>query len=269
MGHCELDASARAPAAIPIAPPPAAALSGPENGADLFYDPAETAASREEMRKHHGGLDAYKLLIDQAEVKTRNGREGYGWDAQGWYGGDIDKLWIKTEGEGAFGAGVESAEVQALWSRAIDPWFDLQLGARYDISPDPERAYLVAGIQGLAPYWFEVDGALFLSHKGDLSARFEGEYDLRITQRLILQPMVELELAAQDVPELGIGSGLSEASLGARLRYEIFPGSGPASIAPYVGVEYERVFGDTGDFRRADGDKAGGWNFLVGLRSWF
>jgi copper resistance protein B len=227
------------------------------------------AASREEMREHHGGLNAFKVLVDQAEVKIRNGREGYGWDGQGWYGGDINKLWIKTEGEGSFGEGVEAAEVQALWSRAIDPWFDLQLGVRYDVRPEPERAYLVAGIQGLAPYWFEVDGSVFLSTKGDVSARFEGEYDLRITQRLILQPRVEFDLAAQDVPELGIGSGLSEASVGARLRYETFTGSGPASIAPYIGVEYERAFGDTAGFRRAEGEKAGSWNFLVGLRTWF
>ena len=280
MGHCKLGAPAQAGADphaghvmsqsdIPVAPPPAAARSGPENGADQFYNPGEMAASREEMRKHHGGLTAYKILIDQAEVKIRNGREGYGWDAQGWYGGDINKLWIKTEGEGAFGEHVESAEVQALWSRAIDPWFDFQVGVRYDIRPDPERAYLVAGIQGLAPYWFEVDGSVFLSNKGDVSARFEAEYDLRITQRLILQPMFELDLAAQDVRELGIGSGLSEASIGARLRYEIFPGSGPASVAPYVGIEYERAFGDTADFRRASGEDAGGWNLLIGLRTWF
>jgi copper resistance protein B len=254
---------------IPVAPPPAAARSGPENGADLFYDRTAMAASREEMRKHHGGLDAYKILVDQAEAKIRNGRDGYGWDAQAWYGGDVNKLWIKTEGEGVFGEGLEAAEVQALWSRALDPWFDLQLGVRYDIQPDPERAYLVAGIQGLAPYWFEVDGSIFLSNKGDLSARFEGEYDLRITQRLILQPMVEFDLVAQDVPELGIGSGLSEASIGARLRYEIFTGSGPATIAPYVGIEYERAFGDTADFRRSAGEDAAGWNILVGLRTWF
>lgn len=269
LGHCELDPSAQIEPVIPVAPPPPSARSGPENGADRFYDPTAMAAARQEIREHHGGLSAYKILIDQAEVKIRNGREGYGWDAQGWYGGDIDKLWIKSEGEGTFGEKLESAEVQALWSRAIDPWFDFQLGVRYDLRPNPERAYLVAGIQGLAPYWFEVDGSIFLSNKGDVSARFEGEYDLRITQRLILQPRVEFDLEAQDVPELGIGSGLSEAGIGARLRYEIFTESGPASIAPYVGIEHERSFGDTAGFRRTAGESAGGWNFVVGLRTWF
>ncbi len=205
-----------------------------------------------------------KVLIDQLEAKLRNGRDGYAWDAQAWYGGDIDKLWLKTEGEGAFGEAVEGAEVQALWSHAIDPWFDLQLGARHDFRPDPERTHLVVGVQGLAPYWFEVDAAAFVSNKGDVTARLEAEYDLRITQKLILQPRVELDLSLQDVPEIGIGSGLSSGELGARLRYEIRP-----EFAPYVGLEYERAFGDTADFRRAAGEKAGGLSLLVGLRTWF
>jgi copper resistance protein B len=206
----------------------------------------------------------YSFLVDRVETRIRDGRDGFEWDAQGWIGGDIDKFWVKTEGEGAFGEKLESAEVQALWSHAIDPWFDLQLGVRHDFRPDPQRTHLVLGIQGLAPYWFEVDAAAFLTNKGDVTARFEAEYDQRITQSLILQPRVEFDLAAQDVAELGIGSGLSTASAGARLRYEFIP-----EFAPYIGVEYERAFGDTADFRRADGEKAGGWSFLVGLRTWF
>jgi copper resistance protein B len=222
------------------------------------------AQAREDLRKKHGDIRTAKVLIDQAELKIRDGRDGYAWDAQAWHGGDIDKLWIKTEGEGAFRDEVEKAEVQALWSHAIDPWFDLQFGVRHDIRPDPQRTYLVAGAQGLAPYWFEVDGAVFLSNKGDVSARLEGEYDLRITQQLILQPRAEVELALQDVPEIGIGSGLSSAEIGARLRYEIRP-----QFAPYLGVEYERSFGDTARFSRARGEGIGGWSFLLGVRTWF
>ena len=251
-------------ASVPSAPPPAAALTGPAHAADRIFGPAEMAAAREQLREEHGDIETSKVLIDQAEVKLRNGRDGYAWDAQAWYGGDIDKLWIKTEGEGEFRDKVEKAEVQALWSHAIDPWFDLQLGVRHDFRPDPERTYLVAGVQGLAPYWFEVDGALFLSNKGDLSARFEGEYDLRITRQLILQPRAELEVALQDVPEIGMGSGISSAEIGARLRYEITP-----QFAPYVGLEYERVFGATADFTRARGEKPGGFSFLLGVRIWF
>jgi copper resistance protein B len=252
-----------AQATPPVAPPPAAAFSGPEHAADLLFTPAAMAAAREGIRKEHGEMTTTKLLVDQLETKIRDGRDGYAWDAQGWYGGDIDKFWLKSEGEGEFGHGLEKAEIQALWSRAIDPWFDLQAGLRHDFKPDPQRTYFVLGVQGLAPYWFEVDAAVFVSNKGDISARFEAEYDLRLTQKLILQPRVEFDLALQDVPEIGIGSGLSSGEIGARLRYEIRP-----EFAPYIGVEYERAFGDTARFRTA-GEGAGAFRMLVGFRTWF
>jgi copper resistance protein B len=124
-------------------------------------------------------------------------------------------------------------------------------------------------VQGLAPYWFEVEGAVFLSIEGELTARIEAEYDLRLTRRLILQPTAEVDFSLQDVPELRLGSGLTSAELGARLRYEFFPRSGPAVIAPYAGLLYERAFGGTRDFRRADGEKAEGIKLLLGVRTWF
>ena len=192
---------------LPEAPPPPAAFSGPRHAADLLFDPAAMEKAREELRAEQGEVTTYRVMVDQFEARIHDGRDGYLWDAQGWYGGDINKLWIKTEGEGSFGEELEEAEVQALWSRAITPWFDLQAGVRYDFRPDPERGHLVLGLQGLVPYQFEVDAAAFVSHEGDVSARLEGEYDLLITQRLILQPRAEIELAAQDVRELGIGSG--------------------------------------------------------------
>lgn len=248
----------------PVASPSAAAFSGPRNAADAVYGPAPMADARKQLRKEHGGIVAYKVLVDQLETTMRDGKDGYAWDAQGWYGGDINKLWIKSEGEGTFGESPERAEIQALYSRALDPWFNLQAGVRHDFRPDPERTHLVVGIQGLAPYWFEVDGALFLSNKGDLTARFEAEYDQRLTQKLILQPNIEFDLAVQDVPEIGVGSGLSTGEIGLRLRYEFVP-----EFAPYVGVKYERKFGDTADFARAVDEEVGGWSFLVGLRTWF
>lgn len=265
MGHCTPVGAALPPAG----PPPAVAFSGPEHAQDLFYNDVAAARSRRELLREHGGLTAYRIFVDEAEVAIREGREGYSFDAQAWYGGDINKLWIKTEGEGTFGGEFEGAEGQALWSRAIDPWFDAQLGVRQDFGTGPDRTYLVAGIQGLAPYWFEVEGTTFLSSKGDVTARFEAEYDLRLTQALILQPLIEFDLALQDVPELGIGSGLSTAEIGARLRYQFRPSSGPAEISPYVGIEYERAFGDTARFRRLADEDIGGWSFLVGLRTWF
>ena len=248
----------------PVEGPSAAALSGPAHAADAVFGAPAMAPAREIARKEHGDIKSGMILIDQLEAVIGKGKDGYAWDAQGWYGGDIDRLWFKTEGEGSFGEKLESAEVQALWSRALDPWWNLQAGVRHDFRAGPDRTYAVLGIQGLAPYWFEVGGALFLSDKGDVTARVEAEYDQRLTQKLILQPAAELNFAAQDVPELGIGSGLSTAELGLRLRYQFVP-----EFAPYVGVKYERAFGDTADFRRAQGEKAGGWKFLIGIRSWF
>ena len=218
----------------------------------------------------HGDLDTWRFLIDRLEVSLRDGGEGYAWDdVQFWYGGDINRLWIKSQGEGEFGGDLENVEVQALWSRAITPFFDLQAGVRYDVEPSPSRGYLVLGVQGLAPYWFEVDAAAFVSNKGDVSGRVELEYDQRITQHLILQPNVELDFALQDVPELGIGSGLSTGEIGLRLRYEFFPESAPAVVAPYVGVQYERAFADTARFARAAGEDVGGWSIVLGVRTWF
>jgi len=281
MGHCTPAATQQgdphvghdmAPAAavdIPPGPPPPEALSGPAHAQDLVWAPAAAARSRREMIREHGGLTAYKFLIDQAEVTFGEESEGFAWDAQFWHGGDIDKLWLKSEGEGAFGEALEEGEVQALYSRAIDPWFDVQAGIRQDFGAGYDRTHLALGIQGLAPYWFEVEATAFLSTEGELTARFEAEYDLRLTQELILQPRAELDLALQDMPDIGIGAGLSTASLGARLRYEFFPDSGPAVIAPYVGVEYEQAFGETEDYREADGEESGGVRFLAGLRIWF
>ena len=251
--------------APPVAPPPPEATDGPAHAADAVYGSPPMAEAREELRRTHGGLPNYRFLVDQLEVSFRDGADRYAWeDLQFWYGGDIDKVWLKSQGDGVFGEGLEQAEVQALWSHAIAPFFDLQAGVRYDFGPAPDRGYLVLGVQGLAPYWFEIDGALFLSEKGDLSARFEAEHDVRITQRLILQPRVEFDLSLQDVPELDIGAGLSSAEAGLRLRYEIVP-----EFAPYVGVQYERALGDTADFRRAAGDHVGGWSLVAGVRLWF
>lgn len=268
MGHCTM--GPEAVPAPPVAPPPQEALSGPAHAADLVYSPGAMAEAREELRETHGGLKTWRFAIDRLETSFRDGRDGYAWDdVQFWYGGDINRLWIKSQGEGEFSGEIESAEVQALWSRAITPFFDLQAGLRYDFKPNPRRGYLVLGVQGLAPYWFEIDAAAFISNRGDVSGRVEIEYDQRITQQLILQPNIEVDFALQDVPELGIGSGLSTGEIGLRLRYEVFPESFPAAVAPYVGVQYERSFGDTARFARAAGGETGGWSIVLGVRTWF
>jgi copper resistance protein B len=258
-----------AAADVPVGPPPPEALAGPAHAQDLIFDPADAARSRAQMMREHGGLSTSKFLIDQAEVKFGEGGEEYALDAQFWYGGDINKLWLKSELEGAFGEALEHGEVQALYGRAIDPWFDLQTGIRQDFGTGSNRTHLVLGIQGLAPYWFEVEGTLFLSTKGELTGRVEAEYDLRLTQQLILQPNVELGFSFQNMPDIGVGAGISAASLGARLRHEFFPERGLAVIAPYLGLEYEQAFGKTADYRRAAGEKSGAVRFVTGLRLWF
>ena len=247
-----------------VGPPPAEALQGPENAADTVYGTTAMQPSRTFLlTKEHGGMTAAKLLVDQLETRVRNGRDGYFVNAEGWYGGDIDKLWLKTEIEGAYGRAADQVEVQALWSHAIDPWFNLQTGVRFDAEPRA-RGRLVLGVEGLAPYWFEVNAAAFLSTKGDITARAEAEHDVRITQKLILQPRAQLDFALQDIPQERVGSGLSNIEVGARLRYQFVP-----NFAPYVGVVYERALGRTARFLRADGDSPGGLQFTVGVRTWF
>ena len=259
-GH-QMSGSRAAPPAPPVGPPPAAAFSGPENAADTVFGAAQMQPSRRELIRSHGRMTTSRFRAERFEVGVSGGEETYAWEADFFTGEPLDRLWIKTEGEGAFGGELEHGEVQALWGHAISPFFDLQAGLRYDFAPDPQRAHLVLGIQGLAPNWIEVDAAAFLSNEGELTARIEAEYDLRITQRLILQPLVEIELSAQDIPELGIGAGLSSTEVGLRLRYEVQP-----EFAPYIGVEWEQAYGQTADYREAAGEDAGGVRFLAGVR---
>lgn len=249
---------------MPDAPPPPAAFSGPKHAADTLFDPSTMSDAREQLRAEQGDMKAYRVMADRLETRIRDGRDGYLWDAQGWYGGDIDKLWIKSEGAGSFGEEPEEAEVQALWSRAITPWFDIQAGVRYDFEPDAGLSHLVLGLQGLAPYFFEIDAATFLSHEGDLTARVEVEYDQLITQKLILQPRAEVELAAQDVRETGIGAGLSSIEAGLRLRYEFVP-----EFAPYIGIEYQRKIGKTARLARDEGEDVDDMALVLGVRVWF
>ena len=210
------------------------------------------------------GQAFYQVMFNLAEVQVRQGRDTYRWDGEAWFGGDINRLTIKSEGEGVFRQGIESAEVQALYSRAIGPYFNLQAGIRHDFQPSPSRTYATIGFEGLAPYWFEVEGAAFLSDKGDVLGRLEGYYDQRLTQRLVLQPRVEFNLSAQDVPENRIGSGLVDAELGLRLRSEI-----TRQFGPYIGVSYEAKTGRTADYARADGEDPTTTSLVAGVRIWF
>ncbi len=221
-------------------------LSGPVWGGEMIDDPLLTM-----------------VLVDQLEVQVGDGDDPLTWDAQGWLGHDLNKLWVKTEGEYVDGRG-EEVELQALYSRAIAPFWDLQIGWRGDIRPHPSRNWLALGIKGLAPYFFDIDAALFVGDSGQTSARLQAEYDILFTQRLILTPDFKINIFGKDDPALGIGSGLSDLELGLRLRYEI-----QRQFAPYVGINWIHLYGDTADFTREEGGSADDFRFVFGVRAWF
>ncbi len=235
-----------------------------DHAADALFDPAEMARSRDTLRREHGAFSGSMILFDLAEYQARKGGDGYRWEGEAWFGGDIDRFMVKAEGEGTFGEPIEDAELQLLYSRAVAPFWNAHVGVRHDFRPDPSRTYAVVGIEGIAPYWFHLTGQLFLSDKGDVRARAEGSYDQRITQSLILSPRAEFNLSAQDMPTIGVGSGLTDLELGLRLRYEV-----RKEFAPYIGVEWSRKVGDTARYARAAGEDASVVNFVAGIRFWF
>ncbi|MBA6412081.1 copper resistance protein B [Parahaliea sp. F7430] len=204
-----------------------------------------------------------KLIIDQLELRDTDEDETWVLDAQGWVGKDLHKLWFKVDAERSEGNSQE-LELQALYNKAIAPYWDFQLGLRKDLKPSPSRSWAVIGIQGLAPYYFEIDSALFIGESGRAALRLEAEYELLFTQRLILSPEIELNLHAQNDAEHGIGSGLSDIEAGLRLRYEI-----RREFAPYMGIYWTKRFGNTADFARQEGLDSSEWQWVIGIRSWF
>ena len=264
MGDTAVEPETEAsPGPVMETPPPAEAGSEPPRAADAIWGAGAMAASRAALKREHGDFPTSWVQIDRMEAQFRDGSDGYLWDVQGYVGGPTDKFWFKSEGEGGFGEAVEDAELQALWSRAFDPYWDVQIGVRQDIA-GPSTSHAVIGIQGLAPYMFEIDAALFVSHRGDLTARIEAELDQRITRRLILQPRIEIGLAAQDISKLGVGAGIDKAEIGLRLRYEFI-----REFAPYIGIEQSWRVGNAADFARANGEDPSVTNIVAGIRFWF
>lgn len=197
--------------------------------------------------------------IDGARV---DGQDVVNWEADAWIGGDHNKLWFKSEGEIADGE-THAAELQALWSRNIADFWDLQAGIRVDLEPDT-TTYLAFGVQGLAPYQFETEATAFLSEDGDVSARFSQSLDVHFTQRLIAEPHIEVNAYAQDVAERNIGAGVSDVEAGVQFRYEI-----TRKFAPYVDLVWERALGETASMLRADGEDVETSSLRAGVRFWF
>jgi len=206
-----------------------------------------------------------KIMLDRLEVRhTDSGSLTY-WEGQAWIGTDLNKLWVKTEGERLKGA-TEEADVEALYSRAVAAFWDVQAGVRHDfgVNTQPSRNWAAFALKGLAPYRFEVDASAYVGDSGRTAARFKAEYELLLTQRLILMPELEFNLYGKSDPERGLGSGLSNLDLGLRLRYEI-----RREFAPYVGVVWTRKYGGTADLARADGQAVQDTQWLMGVRSWW
>lgn len=207
-------------------------------------------------------------LFDQLEYRVTDddAPDHLGWEAEGWVGGDINRFWWKNEGEAVFdGPDEGESETDLLYSRLVTPFWNVQTGVQYanEWSADDyeDRWSYVLALQGMAPYQSEIDSSLYVSEDGDVTLEFEAEYDLRITQRLVLQPRAGLSFAAQDVPERNLGAGMTDADLDLRLRYEV-----RREFAPYVGVRYQFLVGETEDIAEAAQERTEQWYLLAGLR---
>jgi copper resistance protein B len=202
------------------------------------------------------------LLLDELEWHEKNNQDAVHWDAEASYGTDYDKAWLRSEGNRI--AGDYEGLAELFWDRIVSRWWHAQAGVRHDFGEGPSRDWIGLGVQGLAPHWFEVEGTVYFGEQGRTAARFSGELELLITQKLVLQPKIELELYGKDDPQNAIGSGLAKSEIGLRLRYEI-----RREIAPYVGLVWTRSYATTADFARAAGADLDELRFVAGLRLWF
>jgi copper resistance protein B len=227
---------------------------------------------------HHGGGPASEAApfgapIDDQHVwfhalanqlEGRFGRENaFQWDAEAWAGTDTNRLWLKSEGLLQDGQ-VAKGRHEILYDRPLSRFFNAQIGFRADADARPGRGWAAFGIEGLAPLFFHVSATGYASSRGHLAARLEGSYDLLLTQKLILQPQMELNFHAKPDPARRLGAGLTELDTGLRLRYEI-----TRKIAPYIGVTYEQAFGGTAAYARLAGEKTSQLQFALGLRLWY
>ncbi|MDE3739994.1 copper resistance protein B [Pseudomonas resinovorans] len=211
---------------------------------------------------HAGGINSY-FLLDQLEYQDADDASVLSWDASGWIGSDINRLWLRSEGERSNGT-TEEAEVQALYGRAVSPWWELVAGVRQDFKPGSPQTWAAFGAQGMPLYGLETKATAYLGESSQSALRLEAEYDILLTNRLILQPLAEVNLYGRNDHERGVGSGLANTELGLRLRYEIVP-----QFAPYVGVTWNRNYGNTADFAREEGENNDEARFVAGIRLWF
>ncbi|WP_425526742.1 copper resistance protein B [Xanthomonas campestris] len=242
---------------------PAATTSPREPIPTLTAD--DIAAAFAPLRSHamHGAGINHYVLLDRLEASDNHTGSGQDWEARAWLGGDIDRLWLRSEGERRRDQ-THDASLEAFYGHAISPWWDVLLGARQDLAPGQRQSWAAIGVQGLAPYKFETEATLYLGSGGRAAFRLEAEYDVLLTNRLILQPRVEADVALTDDDRRGIGSGLEEVEAGLRLRYEI-----TRKFAPYIGWVHSRRFGDSAQRADEDDTPARESRFVAGVRVWF
>lgn len=241
-------------------PQPQAELRDPNAYSD-GYQKGEGPYAIKDAPMHMGDEHNFAHLLADTFEWGDGGSGAY--DVKGWYGGTYDRVLLKAEGDYSHSR-LQDARTELLWDHAISPFWNTQLGVRSDNGQGPARQWLAFGVEGLAPYWFDLEVTAYLGDNGRSALRFESEYELLLTQRLILQPKAELNIYGKSDPERGIGSGVSDASLGLRLRYEI-----TRQFAPYVGVQYSRKLGNTADLARHEGEDPGETQWLAGVRFWF
>jgi copper resistance protein B len=205
----------------------------------------------------------YYVLLDQLEWQAVDDGSGLNLDSKGWIGRDRDRIWFRAEGDSEEGR-VSEAQAHVLYGRQFSRWWDIVGGIRQDFRPGPAQTWAAIGVQGLAPYWFEIEATAYVGASGRTHARFEVEYELLVTNRLIFQPLVEAEIFGKSDPERGIGAGVSTTDAGFRLRYEF-----RRELAPYVGVVWSNKWGKTADFAEAAGEATGGARLVTGVRLWF
>jgi copper resistance protein B len=226
---------------------------------------ADRAAAFPQLPPHHmhtGSLNSL-FLMDKLEYQDADDASVLSWDASGWIGRDINRFWFRSEGERANGK-TEEAEVQALYGRAVSPWWELVAGVRQDFKPGSPQTWAAFGVQGMPLYGLETEATAFFGENGQSALRLEGDYDILLTNRLILQPTAEVNFYGRNDHERGVGSGLGNTEVGLRLRYEIV-----REFAPYIGVTWNRNYGNTADFAHEEGDDNDEARFVAGIRFWF
>jgi copper resistance protein B len=225
-------------------------------------DRAAAMPPSQDHAMHDNGIFRY-LSFNRLEAWDADPGTGVAWEGQGWVGTDLDRLWLRSEGE-QVGGRLHSADLEALYGHSISPWWDVVAGVRHDFKPGESQDFVAIGVMGLSPYKFEIAATAYIGQSGQAEARFEAEYEALLTNRLILQPLVEINVFGKNDERRGIGSGLGTVEAGLRLRYEF-----TRWFAPYVGAVRERAFGRTAEFRRGDGESVDDTRLVAGLRMWF